>query len=312
VEVIALSGFSNISRYRAHIDLLRPPLAPMDIAMPAASALLAAYAVTGQLPPILPFMIATFGAYCAITSSYVLNDFYDIDVDKVGMPSRPLPSAQVSRKEALAYSLLLLGAAMASALYLNPESAVCLIAATAIITFYSSWAKRNTPFSWVFVGAAYGLVPLGVWLAMEPAGLLRAGPGLHPAGIILASMIGITDCGFTNCDASRDVVGDKKNGIPTMPVRFGIPLTARMVSIFWLAGVILSLALGVSAGLGYLYLGAALLAGAWLLMQNLDFIRNPTANRGNELFYQSANYRAVLFAALIADVLLGAAAAHVL
>ncbi len=42
----------------------------------------------------------------------------------------------------------------------------------------------------------------------------------------------------------------------------------------------------------------------FLLLQNLDFVRHPTAQRGEELFYQSANYRAVLFAAIIADVLL--------
>ncbi|RQW77341.1 MAG: ubiquinone biosynthesis protein UbiA, partial [Methanothrix sp.] len=37
---------------------------------------------------------------------------------------------------------------------------------------------------------------------------------------------------------------------------------------------------------------------------NLDFVKNPTAERGDRLFYQSANYRAVLFAAIIVDVLL--------
>jgi 4-hydroxybenzoate polyprenyltransferase len=172
-----------------------------------------------------------------------------------------------------------------------------------LISIYSAWAKRNTPFSWIFVGLSFGLVPFGVWLAMEPAGLLRDGPGLHPASVILAAMIGITDWGFTNCDASRDVAGDKEKGIPTTPATFGIPATAKMVAVFWLIGVILSLALGLSAGLGWLYMAAAAVAGIWLLWQNMDFVRNPTAERGEELFYQSANYRAVLFAAIILDIL---------
>jgi len=38
----------------------------------------------------------------------------------------------------------------------------------------------------------------------------------------------------------------------------------------------------------------------------MDFVRHPTAERGELLFYQSANYRAVLFAAIIADTLLQA------
>ena len=48
-----------ISRFKAHIELLRPPLAPMDLAMPAAAALLAVYAVEGSLPPLFPFILAS-------------------------------------------------------------------------------------------------------------------------------------------------------------------------------------------------------------------------------------------------------------
>ncbi len=295
-----------LSRFRAHIELLRPPLAPMDLAMPAAAALLAVYAVEGSLPPLFPFILASIGAYCAITSSYVYNDCCDIDVDSIAMPDRPLPSAQLSRREAQLWSLFLFLVAAAVALYLNPESFAVLVAATIIISIYSSWAKRNTPFSWIFVGLSFGLVPLGVWLAFESAGILKAGPGLHPAGLMLAAMIAITDWGFTNCDASRDVAGDREKGIPTTPATYGIAATARMVAGFWIIGVGLSLALGLAANLGWLYLAAAALAGGWLLWQNLDFVRHPTAERGERLFYQSANYRAVLFAALITDVLLRA------
>ncbi len=299
-----ISSIMNSSRFWAYWELLRPPLAPMDLAMPAASALLASYAVSGSLPPLIPFAIATIGAYCAITSSYVYNDCCDIDVDAVAMPDRPLPAAKLRKRDAQIWALLLFIIAAAAALYLNPESFFCLVAATILITIYSTWAKRNTPFSWLFVGLSFGLVPLGVWLAIEPAGILRAGPGLHPAGAILAIMICITDWGFTNCDASRDVSGDREKGIPTTPATFGIPATAMMVAAFWAAGIALSLAMGVSAGLGLLYLAAAIIAGAWLLLQNADFVRHPTPERGDRLFYQSANYRAVLFAAIIADVLL--------
>ena len=295
-----------ISRFKAHIELLRPPLAAMDLAMPAAAALLAVWTVEAALPPLLPFIIAAIAAYCAITSSYVYNDCCDIDVDKIGMPNRPLPSAQLSKKEAQLWSLFLFLVAAAVSLYLNPESFIVLAIATFFITIYSAWAKRNTPFSWVFVGLSFGLVPLGVWLAFEPAGILKAGAGLHPSSIILAAMIGITDWGFTNCDASRDVAGDKEKGIPTTPATYGIPATARMVTGFWVIGVILSIALGLSSNLGWLYMAVAAISGGWLLQQNLDFVRHPTAERGELLFYQSANYRAVLFAAIIADTLLQA------
>ncbi len=89
-----------------------------------------------------------------------------------------------------------------------------------------------------------------------------------------------------------------------MPATYGIPTTAKMVALFWLIGVLLSLLLGLSAGLGLLYLFIAVIAGGWQIRQTLDFVRHPTAKRGDMLFYQSANYRAVLFMAIIVDVLL--------
>ena len=296
-------------RLRGYAELLRPPLAPMDIALPGAAALLAAYATTGALPEAFPFAIATLGAYAAITSSYVYNDCCDVHVDAVGMPGRPLPSSQVTRSSALAYSGLLFAMAAAVALYLNPESLVALIAATLIMAVYSKAAKRTTPFSWALVGLSFGIVPVGVWLAMAPAGWLKAGPGLHEGAVILGAMICITDWGFTNCDASRDVEGDRREGIPTFPVTYGIPRTAKLVAAAWVVGVVLSIALGVATGLGPIYFAAALVAGVWMVGQTLDFIRNPTAARGERTFYQGANYRAVLFAALIIDVLLRATVA---
>ncbi|HOT07631.1 MAG TPA: UbiA family prenyltransferase [Methanotrichaceae archaeon] len=288
---------------RAYWELLRPPLAPMDLAMPGASALLAAYATSGHLPPAWPFAIATLGAYAAITSSYVLNDYVDVDVDTVAMPGRPLPSARVTRRAAGAYALLLFLLAAAVALYLNPESAVALAAATIIITIYSVWAKRNTPWSWILVGLAFGLVPVGVWLAMAPAGVLKDGPGWHNGALILGSMICITDWGFTNCDASRDLAGDRKKGVPTTPATYGVQFTSRLVFFFWAVGIAMSLALATSTGLGWIYMAAAIAAGSWMLVQSWDFLRNPSPGRGERLFYQGANYRAVLFVFLIADIL---------
>ena len=252
----------------------------------------------------MPFLIATFGAYCAITSSYVLNDFYDMEVDKIGMPGRPLPSSKVSRSGALAYALLLLGLAAASALYLNPESFVTLVAATIVITIYSGWAKKNTPFSWALVGLAYGIVPLGVWLAISPVGFSK---GWARSSSCFPSA-GVHDLhhrlGVHQLRRLQGCGGRQKDGIPTLPVTYGISSTANIVAIFWIIGIILSIGLGLSAGLGMIYLAVAGLAGAWLLFQNLGFVRNPTAERGNSLFLQSANYRAVLFAALILDLLL--------
>ncbi|HIH69178.1 UbiA prenyltransferase family protein [Methermicoccus shengliensis] len=289
----------------AYIKILRPEISDMDVALPTAAALLASYTVHGAFPDVPKLVLAVLGAYLATTSSYVLNDCCDVDIDRINLPHRPLPSGELSRTRALLYALLLVGVACAIALYLNPESLVVLLVAVAVITFYSYHAKRTTPLSFVPVGVAYGLVPIGVWLAFDPAGILKPDGAMLPLpAVLLGLMICITDWGFTLSGVCRDVEGDRARGVPTTPVVHGIPFTSRLVLSFWSAGVVLSLLVGYTAHLGPLFMVAALLTGGWMLAQCVDFVHHPAPERGGRLFLQGSRYRAVMFAALIADVAL--------
>jgi 4-hydroxybenzoate polyprenyltransferase len=296
-----------LTMIRPYIEMLRPEIADMDLALPAASALLATYYVTGSLPDVFLFIVAIVGAYFAITSSYVLNDYCDVDIDSINLPDRPLPSSRISRKNALSYAVLLAVIGGAAAFYLNPESLLVFIIAASVITFYSIMAKRNTFLSFVPVGISYGLVPIGVWLAFDPAGIFKTGvdPQILPLpGIFLGIMMCVTDWGFTLSGVARDVEGDRAKGAPTTPVTFGIPATSKFIFVCWVIGVAASLVIGYTAGLGPLYFAGALAGGAWILWQSLDFIRNPVPERGGKLFLQGSRYRGVMFGSLIIDVLL--------
>lgn len=291
---------------RPYLKLLRPEISAMDLALPASSALLASYLLTAGFPPIFPFVLAVIGGYCAITSTYVFNDCCDIDIDKINLPNRSLASGEVSRRNALWYALLLFLVAAAVALYLNPECVAVLILATIAISVYSAVAKRATFLSFLPVGFSYGLVPIGIWLAFDPAGVLKSVPGddviLPLPAIFLGAMICITDWGFTLSGVARDVAGDRLRGAPTFPATFGVPVTSKFVMVCWTAGVALSLAIGYTAGLGLIYFAGAAIGGAWMLLQAADFVRNPVPERGGRLFLQASHYRFVIFLAMIADV----------
>lgn len=290
-----------------YVELLRPEISDMDLALPAASALLAAYLATGSFPALIPFIIAVIGGYAAITSSYVYNDCCDMDIDRINLPNRPLVSNRLRRGQALRYAFFLFLVAGAAALYLNPESFVVLLMAVATISIYSAVAKRATSLSFVPVGIAYGLVPIGIWLAFDPAGILRQpdyGAILPLPAIFLGLMMCFTDWGFTLSGVARDVEGDRARGAPTFPVIFGVPATSKFVTLMWVVGVIASIAIGFTAELGPVFFAGALLAGGWMLTQSLDFISNPTPSRGGRLFLQGSRYRGVMFGSLILDVIL--------
>lgn len=279
----------------------------MDITLPAAAAILAAYFATGALPEFLPFVLATIGGFCAITSAYTFNDVIDVDIDSINVPDRPLPSQEVTQRSAFLFAILLGLISTACAIYLNLEAVVILIIATAVITLYTVYFKRKTPFSFIPVGIAYGLVPIGIWLAIDPAGVLM--PSVSPyilpmCGLLFGLMICMTDWGFTLAGVCRDVEGDRAKGAPTLPVTYGIPMTSKFILVIWIIGVLFSLAIGWTAGLGPVYFLIASASGIWMIWRCLRFIKNPEPELGGKLFVEGSNYRGVMFSAMIIDVLL--------
>ncbi|MCC2508571.1 UbiA family prenyltransferase [Methanimicrococcus blatticola] len=298
---------SITSKMKAYISLLRPPIMFMDITLPAAAAILAAYFATGALPEFLPFVLATIGGFCAITSAYTFNDVVDIDIDAINLPNRPLPANAITQRSAFLFGLLLGVISAACAIYLNLEAFAVLIVATTVITLYTVLFKRSTPFSFIPVGIAYGLVPVGIWLAIDPAGILMpsVSPYLLPLpGLLFGLMICMTDWGFTLAGVCRDVEGDRAKGAPTLPVTYGIPMTSKFILIIWIIGILLSLAIGYTVGLGPVYYILALASGIWMLRRCIRFIKNPEPELGGKLFVDGSNYRGVMFSAMIIDVVL--------
>jgi 4-hydroxybenzoate polyprenyltransferase len=286
--------FRRISGYAR---LLRPELAAMDITLPLISAVLAVERVNPdplRLPAntTLSLTLVVVASYCATVASYVFNDFVDVDIDRVNLPDRPLPSGKLTRIEAFIFALVLYGLSILIFSFFNWYSVAAVVIAALLITSYSAFFKRRTPLSFIPVGIAYGLVPVGVWLAFGPPQIVT---------YLLAAMICITDWGFTLSGVSRDVEGDRTRGAPTLPVTCGIPFTAKFVFLCWTAGVVFTLAIWHAADLGLIYLAGALACGVYLLWNAAQFVRDPTPQRGGRLFLQSANYRSILFLLIIAD-----------
>jgi len=292
-------GISNKSK--GLISIMRPHLALMTLTLAAVVGLLATYSTKGSLPYddpfyILRFVLVVIATYFAVVASYVFNDCCDMDIDKLNFPGRALPSSSLKQGEALVFSFVLLGISLGIFFYLSVISFIIVIAATVIIDIYSKYLKRKTHFSFLPVGISYGLVPVGVWFAFTNDFSL--------VPVFFGSMICITDWGFTNSDASRDVVGDKKKGAPTFPVTFGIPATTKLIITCWFIGVLLTFAIWYTTPLSYVFLITATMAGGWMLMKSAYFYRNPRPEVGGILFLQASKYRGILFLVMIIDIIL--------
>ena len=276
--------------------IVRPHLALMTLTLAAVVSLLAQFSVFGVFPDVLVFVMTVIAAYCAVVGSYVFNDVCDVDIDAVNFPDRAIPSCSLTVREAFGFSVLLYVFSLVIFLFLSLYSFVVVLCAISIITVYSWYWKRKTCFSFIPVGVSYGLVPLGVWLVFSSEITL--------VPVLFGVMICVSDWGFTNSDASRDVVADKKKGAPTFPVTYGVSATTRLIFVCWVVGVLLSVCIGFFAQLSFLYFFVACGAGVWVLWKSVVFMRDPRPEMGGRFFLQASKYRAVLFFVMIVDVVL--------
>lgn len=72
-----------------------------------------------------------------------LNDYYDVDIDAVNKPSRPLPSGRLSLRTARTLGVLLLGAALVLAAWLGLGPFLAALLLTAMAYLYNVSLKRT-------------------------------------------------------------------------------------------------------------------------------------------------------------------------
>ena len=238
-------------------------------------------------------IIATF---LGVAGGYAVNDYFDYELDKAN-PARTDKAVnhRIKRKALLAYALILGMPSMAIWFYLSYRALIVAFILFLCILAYSAWGKRKTPFSNFFVVAAVALTPLAIFYVYTPQITLAA---------ILLGLINLFfEPGFTWSGVCRDLHGDKRLGIPTIPLKYGISLTSKLILASWILVVPLSLALFFYTELGVIYLIGSTLAGLWLVFLAIRFIKQPTPKVGGSVFLRATLWLWVFSIAVTFDII---------
>src|ERR1051326_7773706 len=262
----------------------------------------------GHVHPLVAFtalLCIAFGA----GASGALNMAYDSDIDALmaRTAARPIPLGRISREEALTFGWWIAAASVAMMGLLINELAAALLAFTILfyVGVYTLWLKRRTPHNIVIGGLAGALPPAIGWAAVTGS--------LSLAPLVLVAITFIwTPPHFWALALYRS--GDyARAGVPMLPVVKGKAHTRNEILVYTLLLVPAGLAPALIGLGGALYALAALVFGVWMLMSAIavwrerDAAREPAARK---LFGVSILYLFALFAALIAERLLGLVPPH--
>jgi heme o synthase len=251
----------------------------------------------GGMPPASLVAATLLGGTLAAAGANAINCYVDRHIDEVMVRTRgrPIPSHRVRPADALRFGVVLVGVAfvwLATTVNLL-AAALALAAAVFYVLVYTAWLKRTTPQN-IVIGGAAGAVPALVgWAAVTGT------VGL-PAVVLFAIVFLWTPPHFWALALKH--AGDyRAAGVPMLPAVRSVRETAVSILVYSVIVVAASLALLPVAGLGALYLSAAVALGVLLVGGAVRVLRDGGARTAMRLFHYSITYLAVLFAAAALD-----------
>jgi protoheme IX farnesyltransferase len=296
---ISLSRFSSASRTSlvARLPDFITLMKPRVMALAVFTALVGLMIAPARLDPLLG-LVAIFAITVGAGAAGVLNMWYDADIDAVmaRTAGRAIPRGAVSRREALAFGLILAGGAVAALGAAANLTAAALLAFAIFfyVVVYTIWLKRSTPQNIVIGGAAGALPPVVGWAAAS------GDIALEPFILFLIVFLWTPPHFWALALNRSDEYA--RAGVPMLPIVAGRAETTRQILVYSILLFPISLLPWVLGFAGAIYGETAALCGATFIGLALRLVRSSAADRrpAHRLFAFSILYLFVLFAALLA------------
>lgn len=215
---------------RAGIDLLRPANCIMIGFAVVVGFFVSRPAQPNAVQAVLGFMTGFFFTAYSMT----VNDIYDIEVDKVNRPGRPIPSGRISKESATRLSVVVLMAGVAAAvLSLNP-GAVAIALTYGVLSWVYNRAAKQTGLPGNLIVASSLAIPFVY------GGVVAGGDLTGSLLLMMALTAFFSGVGREVVKAMADVEGDAKRGVNSVARIRGLSAAARVGAAFFLLAVLAS------------------------------------------------------------------------
>lgn len=243
----------------------------------------------------LTLLVITVAMVSARTVAMAANRIIDrrIDAQNPRTAKRELVTGALSLRTAYTGLGVSLVVFFASAALLNW---LCLALSPIALFFLIiySYAKRFTDFPQVFLGLAQAIAPLGAWIGVTGHWSWTA----FALGLAVGAWIG----GFDLMYACQDVDVDRRIGVRSVPVRFGVANALRASVVTHVATLALYATFGVLAGFGVIW-WVGLAVTAVVLAYEHAIVRPTDLSRMNRAFFTANGVVGiVLFVFAVADL----------
>ncbi|HIH74937.1 MAG TPA: geranylgeranylglycerol-phosphate geranylgeranyltransferase [Methanosarcina sp.] len=199
-----------------------------------------------------------------------INDYYDIKIDSINRPERPIPSGRVKAKEAFYFSYLLFALGTLLAFSINSICGLISLFNSLLLILYAKTLKGTPLLGNLSIGYLTGSVFLFGASVFGIGGLEALSVLFLLAALAITAREIVKDI--------EDMEGDSKEGADTLPLRIGAKKAGYLAVLIGLLAVLLSPLPYIMhiLGLRYLYLVFLADLGFLAAIAQLLIKNNPT------------------------------------
>jgi geranylgeranylglycerol-phosphate geranylgeranyltransferase len=215
---------------RGILDLIRP----VNCAMIGFAVIVGAFvSAPAALAPV-QLALGFFTGFFICAFSMVVNDVYDVEVDRVNRPERPIPSGNLTVREASRVSVVALGLGLACSALSFSFLALGIAGAYAFLSWlYNSWAKKTGLAGNVIVASSLAI-------PFIYGGAIVGGSIGGSLLLMMALTAFFSGVGREVVKAMADVEGDAKRQINSVARRRGLAAAAWVGAGFFILAVLTS------------------------------------------------------------------------
>jgi len=300
VTTTAPTTFSTAEVVKGYVALTKPRIIELLLVTTVPTMVVA----DKGIPSVGLILLTIVGGTLAAGGANAINMVYDRDIDALmkRTQNRPLVRGVMTPRAALVFALALeLVAFGVLALWVNVLSAWLAMAATGFYVFiYTMWLKRRSKQN-IVIGGAAGAVPVLIgWSAVTNS------LNLTPVLLFLVIFIWTPPHFWALAVRYRDDYAAAD--VPMMPVVASLRRTTLEILIYSVLLWVLTMLIGPSAHLGWIYAISATLLGALFSFYAFKLHRDAKSGvadvaQAMRLFHFSITYLTALFVMMAVDVL---------
>jgi 4-hydroxybenzoate polyprenyltransferase len=177
-----------------------------------------------------------------------LNQIYDLEIDRVNKPKRPLPSGRLTIRQAWIFTALTYALALVLAWLVMPggrHECFWIVLVAVLCTFIYSMPPLRTKRLGIWANITIA-IPRGVLLKV--AGWSTVKTIVSAEAWYIGAIFGLFLLGATTTKDFADMEGDRQGGCRTLPIQYGVARAAWMISPSFVVPFLL-IPLGVEAGI---------------------------------------------------------------